>query len=103
LFWIGVIIFAPAFEEVFFRGFLFEGFRYSRIGVVGAIVLTSLIWAALHMQYDPFEMFLVFLMGLLLGILRYKTGSLWSPLLMHSLNNLAATIELVLYVGGMVM
>jgi membrane protease YdiL (CAAX protease family) len=102
LFWIAVIVCAPVFEEVFFRGFLFEGFRYSRIGIIGAIVLTSLIWASLHVQYDAFEMLLVFVMGLLLGVVRYKTGSLWGPLLMHGLNNLAATVELALYINGVI-
>jgi membrane protease YdiL (CAAX protease family) len=100
LFWIAVVVFAPAFEEAFFRGFLFEGFRYSRIGVVGAIVLTSLAWTSLHIQYDTYEMATIFAMGLLMGFVRYKTGSLWSPLLMHGLNNLAATVELALYVNG---
>ncbi len=53
LFWIAVVVFAPAFEEIFFRGFLFEGFRQSRIGAIGAIGITALIWALMHsFQYS---------------------------------------------------
>ena len=44
LLWIAVIVFAPAFEEAFFRGFLFEGFRQSRIGIIGAIGITTVVW-----------------------------------------------------------
>jgi membrane protease YdiL (CAAX protease family) len=35
-------------------------------------------------------------------VVRYKTGSLWGPLLMHGLNNLAATVELALYINGVI-
>jgi membrane protease YdiL (CAAX protease family) len=35
-----------------------------------------------------------------LGIVRLKTGSLWSPLLMHSVWNLVGMVETALYVSG---
>ena len=38
---IAAAIFSPIFEEMFFRGFLFAGFRASKIGVTGAILLTQ--------------------------------------------------------------
>ena len=76
LLWVSLIIFAPIFEEAFFRGFLFEGFRQSRLGPIGAIGITSLAWAALHIQYNTFGMVVIFLMGVLFGIVRIKTGSL---------------------------
>ncbi len=92
LFWIAVVIFAPVFEEVFMRGFLFIGFRQSRIGPVGAIILTTLLWAPLHLQYDIFQIAIIFILGIILGIVRHKTDSLLSPLIIHSFNNLVAMV-----------
>ena len=101
LFWVAVIIFAPGFEETFFRGFLFAGLRQSKIGVAGTIVITALGWALLHLQYDFFEIAIIFIIGIVLGIARYKTNSLWSPLIMHAFFNLAATIEVALNVNSL--
>ena len=98
LLWLAVVIFAPAFEEVLFRGFLFEGFRHSRIGVIGAIILTTLPWALLHVQYELFHIGTIFVLGLIYGFVRYKTDSLWSTLYMHTFNNLAAMILTALQV-----
>jgi len=101
LFWIMAIFVAPAFEEIFFRGFLFEGLSQSRLGAIGAIGLTSLGWAILHIQYDIYDMVTIFVLGLVLGTVRYKSRSLWSSYFIHAFNNLLAAIELALYVNGM--
>jgi membrane protease YdiL (CAAX protease family) len=94
--WISFVVFGPAFEETFFRGFLFAGWVKSRLGSVGAIALTSGLFATLHIQYDLFGIMSVFAMGIALGIMRLKAGSLWSPLLMHFAWNLAAMVMLAL-------
>jgi membrane protease YdiL (CAAX protease family) len=101
LLWIAVVVFAPAFEEVLFRGFLFKGFRQARTGIIGAILITSIIWSLLHVQYDPFHMASIFVLGLLYGTVRYKTGSLWSTFIMHAFNNCAAMVSTLLYLQGM--
>jgi membrane protease YdiL (CAAX protease family) len=101
LLWIAVVIFAPAFEEILFRGFLFEGFRHARTGVIGAILITSITWSMLHVQYDLFHMSTIFVLGLLYGTVRYKTGSIWSTFIMHAFNNCAAMASTVLYLHGM--
>src|SRR3989304_2435238 len=51
-----IVVVAPIFEEVFFRGFLFQGIRYSRLGPVGAIGISSLVWAVIHLQYNVYGM-----------------------------------------------
>jgi len=96
LFWLAVVVFAPLSEEVLFRGFLFQGLRYSRFGAAGAIVVTSLIWAGLHVQYNLYLMGIIFGMGLVLGYVRLKTESLWSTLFIHGVYNLAAVLAIVL-------
>ena len=54
LFWFSVVIAAPFVEELFFRGFLFEGLRDSRLGSIGSVIITSIMWAAIHLQYGIF-------------------------------------------------
>jgi membrane protease YdiL (CAAX protease family) len=99
LLWIAVVVMAPVFEEPLARGFLFEGFRHSRLGLVGAILLTSLIWTALHVGYVPLALGEIFVLGLVLGYVRYRTGSLWSTILMHACFNAVSTVALALSRG----
>ena len=99
LFWIALIVVAPLFEEVFFRGFLFEGFQHSRVGPGGAVFLTALAWTILHVQYGGYELGTIFALGVIFGIARWKTQSIYPPLAMHSLFNLFALAQLVFYLG----
>lgn len=97
LLWLAFIIVAPLTEEIFFRGFLFKGIKNSKIGPVGAIIITSLAWSALHTQYDAYGIVVIFLGGLLLGFARAKSNSIYPPVVMHVLQNAIATIEVVIY------
>ena len=49
-------------------------------------------WTALHLQYDWFFFGEVFSIGLLFGYLRYRSNSTWLTIVLHGLNNLAATL-----------
>jgi membrane protease YdiL (CAAX protease family) len=100
LLWISFVIIAPLFEEMFFRGFLFAGWIRSRLGPVGTVALTSSLFAVLHIQYGLSGIISVLVMGVALGIMRLKTGSLWSPLLMHFAWNLVAVVMLALNQGS---
>ena len=90
LLWVAVVLFAPVFEEAFFRGFLFAGLERSRIGAVGTVLLTSLVWASLHLQYNLMGMATIVILGLVLGTVRFKTRSLWPTIMIHALWNAAA-------------
>lgn len=81
--WLTMIVLVPLFEECFFRGFLLGGLMGSRLGQAGAVLTTSLLWAAIHTQYGAFEWANLFLLGIVLGWARIKTGSLAPCLLMH--------------------
>ena len=96
-----IVVGAPIFEEIFFRGFLFQGIRYSRLGPVGAIGITSVVWAVIHLQYDIYGMATVFALGLLFGIARLKTDSIHLLMVMHSFVGLVATMETVFYVRSL--
>ena len=96
VYWLALVVAAPLFEEVLFRGFLLEGLRHSRLGPVGAVVLTSLAWVAVHQQYGPYELATIFVVGLVLGTARVTSGSLYPSLLIHAGFNLVATIQTAL-------
>jgi membrane protease YdiL (CAAX protease family) len=92
------IIVAPAGEEIMFRGFLFRGWARSQRSTWPAIVVISILWAALHIQYDWAGILQIFIVGLFLGWMRWRSGSGLLTLLLHALFNLEATIETVLQV-----
>lgn len=92
LFWIAVSVAAPIFEEFFFRGFLLEGMSRSRLGLIGASIITSAAWAIIHLQYGWFEIISIFFIGILLCIAKVKSRSLYVPIAMHMLMNITASI-----------
>lgn len=93
LLWFAVVIGAPAGEEVLFRGFLFRGWLREPRDAWPVIVLTALLFAMLHVQYDTFVMAQIFLFGLLLGFMRWASGSTLLTILLHALINLEGMIE----------
>jgi len=93
LLWLAFVVVGPAGEEVMFRGFLYRGWVRSERDVLPGIVVISALWTAMHIQYDWFGLVQVFLMGLLLGLVRWRSGSTTLTMLMHGLNNLWAMLE----------
>ena len=87
------IVIAPAGEEAMFRGFLFRGWVRSPRSVWPAIVVISILWAMLHIQYDWTGVLQIFIVGLFLGWMRWRSGSLVLPFLLHALFNLEGTLE----------
>ena len=97
LIWLALVIAAPLGEEFIFRGFLFKGIRHSKLGDVGAILITSVLWALMHIQYNFLVMSIIFSFGIVLGLARIRTGSIWVPIILHAINNCYATTVIVLY------
>ncbi len=100
LFWFTLVVAAPVFEELLFRGFLLEGLRHSKLGNLGAVLITSAVWASIHLQYELFEVVSIFLIGIILGYARIKTDSLYTPIILHALMNLAATVQVAALVSS---
>lgn len=71
-------------EEAMFRGVL-QPLLVKGSGKHFGIVLTSLIFALLHQQFQV--LLAIFVLGLVLGYLREWTKSLWVPTLVHFVNN----------------
>ena len=95
---ITTIVIAPILEEFIFRGFLFSQLRIT-LGNWGAIILSSLAWTSLHFQYELKILFVLFVLGLFLGFLRWKYNSLFLVMALHAVNNLVALITAYLYLS----
>jgi membrane protease YdiL (CAAX protease family) len=89
------IVVAPAGEEILFRGFLFPGWARSERSTWPAILVISLLWAALHVQYDWAGMLQIFVIGLFLGWMRWRSRSTLLTFALHALFNLEGTIETI--------
>lgn len=91
------IIIAPLFEEIFFRGFMYQAFRKT-MRVWPAAVLTSLVFGIAHI--DPAVIIPIALLGMiLLGIYRW-TGNLWSSIITHAGYNAIAVTALAVQTWG---
>ena len=92
------ILAAPLMEELFFRGFLYPVLR--RAGAAVAIVVTSVAFALVHGGQYGWAwsvVLLMFLVGLVLTLVRARTGSVASGFLLHAAYNL--TLFALLYLS----
>lgn len=97
LYFLALTIGAPLGEEFLMRGFMFKGFLRSPLRLPGTLILTSVLWAVSHLQYDVLDMALIFGGGILLGLARYYTHSLLTPLTLHALWNTYACVQVVYF------
>ena len=84
-----VLAIIPAIgEELLFRGYLQQTFAkwFGKPHV--AIIVTALLFSAIHMQFQGFLPRLA--LGVVLGYLFYWSGSLWLPIIAHFINNAIA-------------
>jgi membrane protease YdiL (CAAX protease family) len=93
---VALVVLAPIAEETLFRGFLYKGIADSRAGPILAIITSAIAWATLHFQYDWYGVVTIAVMGLFLGIVRHKTGSLYLTMVLHAIANSVATLEIVI-------
>ncbi len=94
--WLALMVAAPLFEEAFFRGFVISGISQTTLGPIGAILISAAAWAAIHSQYDLYGFGLIFVMGVVLGLARIKSGSVLLTIGLHSFVNFVATVETVI-------
>lgn len=90
-----LIAVAAAFiEETLFRGILFGSMR-TYFGTWTAIILSAVIFSALHMEWIGFVP--RFILGVGLGYLYVKHDSIYPSIGLHALNNLLAVILISVY------
>ncbi len=92
-----LVVFAPFFEEVVYRGFLFgQLFRFARMGFIPSVVISAILFAAGHLYQssDPWTLTGVFITTLMGGalfawIFAEWSYNLWVPVLLHLMMNLS--------------
>ena len=88
-FWaiVTAVFFAPICEEFIFRGLVLESLlrRHRRLF---SVIVSSLLFAIVHFQ--PSVMFSAFVSGLILGTIYLHTNSIFSTIILHSINNAIA-------------
>ena len=82
-FFVGAVL-APIVEEMFFRGFLFQGFR-QKYGWVSAALISSAIFAGAHL--DLVALIPTFILGCLLAYVYNRSNSVWPGVILHVLVN----------------
>ena len=75
-------------EELLFRGYLQQKICHWLDKPHFAIIITAILFSAIHMQFQGFLP--RFVLGIVLGYLFYWSGSLWLPIIAHFLNNAIA-------------
>ena len=84
-----VAVVGPVAEEIFFRGFVLAGLL-KRFGVRRALLLSSLLFGLFHV--DPGAIVPTFALGLVLGWVYLKTGSIWPSMFAHAMHNTLAVL-----------
>jgi membrane protease YdiL (CAAX protease family) len=87
------IVWAPAVEEVAFRGILYGALR-TKLGMGPAALLSAGAFAAVH-GYGPLGLASVFWSGIIWAVAYERTRSLWPAILAHGVNNLMVTAEFI--------
>lgn len=86
----------PICEETFFRGFLFPGLARA-MPVWAAVVTSALIFGAAHADLNSFVPLAI--IGAVLALLRWRTGSLWPGILFHA----AINAQVLIYTIGLLL
>lgn len=79
-------------EEFLFRGVVMRLLK--PYGIALMLVVSSFAFAMLHFSLHSF--LVIFMLGMLLGVVRLMTNSVWASVLMHFSNNLLATLSLMI-------
>ena len=89
---ITTIFISPISEELIFRGVFLNRLQLA-VPVVFAVLISSLLFAALHSFGSIFS---AFIFGVCIAILYLKTDNIFVPIFAHFLNNLFAEIIVVM-------
>ena len=93
-----VCVIAPIVEEFFFRGFIFGALRQMRVVIAGrnigtwvAAAITGILFGLAHTGSASAQYLIPLgFLGFMLCWLRWRTGSLYPCMALHSLNNALA-------------
>ncbi|RKQ29337.1 CPBP family intramembrane glutamic endopeptidase [Oceanobacillus halophilus] len=82
---ISAAVISPIYEEIFYRGFIYRWLR-TRIGLIGAILLSSLLFTIVHIPtYNAMPV--NFFSAILFALAYERTNSIWPSVLIHGITN----------------
>jgi membrane protease YdiL (CAAX protease family) len=94
-----IVALLPAIgEEILFRGILIKLLDQMMKNIHLAVILSSIIFSAIHLQFYGFLPRLM--LGLLLGYMFVFTRNLWVPIFVHFVNNASSVIVFYLHENG---
>jgi membrane protease YdiL (CAAX protease family) len=88
-----VMVGAPVVEEIFFRGLFFSALRKRGVNAFFTIVITAVVFAGFHLE--PARFLVLLPTGLVLGWVRWRTGSTGAAMLAHGVVNAPGAIALL--------
>jgi membrane protease YdiL (CAAX protease family) len=97
---LGVGVGAPISEELLFRGFVLSALAQWRFGFWPAALLVNTAWAAFHFGYSAVGMLEVFIGGIYLSWLLWRSGSIWLPMICHAVTNCVFLVILAAYAAS---
>jgi tetratricopeptide (TPR) repeat protein len=97
---IAVVVVAPLGEELVYRGFVFRGLEASRFGALGAVIVSTVLWTALHLDRGIRALGSIVILGLLFGWFRVRSQSTLLTWILHAVTNLTVTAAVVLQIGS---
>lgn len=92
-----IVVGAPLSEELLFRGFLFSALARSRIGLIGASLVSTALWTLPHAGYSLQGMLTVFIVGLALCAILVRTGSLRVTIFCHAVYNAGVVVFMLFF------
>lgn len=88
---VAIALAAPVGEEMLFRWGIMGHMLHSNRGVMESVFVSALLFGLIHM--NPAQVFFATAMGILLGMLYWKTGNILLPILLHMANNSVACLQ----------
>lgn len=89
---ISLCVFAPILEEILCRGIIMK--MLEKYGIAAEIIISGFVFALLHFSIQ--SIIVLFFVGVLLGVVKKLTGSIFPCMIMHSINNLTSFIMVIL-------
>ncbi|WPX08995.1 CPBP family intramembrane glutamic endopeptidase [Anaerocellum danielii] len=80
-----IVIAAPFFEELMFRGLIFGTMLVNQMNIYLAAVLQALLFGLIH--FDLYQGAVTFLMGIFSAFVLYCTNSIWNSIVFHAVFN----------------
>ena len=81
---LGVVIISSLSEELLFRGFLQVSLE-RKGDMTRAVILSSVTWTIIHV--NPYWAIQIFITGIILGFLAWRTNSVFPSIIVHATNN----------------